>query len=209
MEQLLNVHLYKTITMKQFCLLLILIFSIQFSQSQNPEYSSLWKQAEKLESEGLPKSALEIVEQIEKKAKADNNKPQVIKSLLFKSKYALILKENAQLSIISDFQIEINANEAPVKNVLENMLASMYWQYFQENRWKFYNRSETTIKVDDTDFRTWDLKTLFKEIQCHYSNSLDNANLLQETKINDFKAIIFEQKKIKNISPNTIRCIGT
>lgn len=187
--------------MKQLPLLLMLILSIQFSQAQNPEYLSLWNKVEKLEADGLPKSALEIVEQIAKKAKADNNKPQVIKSLLFKSKYALILEEDAQLSIINNFQTEINTSEAPVKNVLENMLATIYWQYFQQNRWKFYNRSETTEKVDETDFRTWDLKTLFKEIQCHYTNSLEEESILQKTALDDFKVILHEQKDSKVFRP--------
>jgi len=44
----------------------------------------------------------------------------------------------------------------------------LYWQYYQGNRWRFANRTETATKVDPKDFRTWDLKTIFKETEKEY-----------------------------------------
>ena len=179
----------------------MILLSVNFSQAQNPDYDALWKKVDKFEADGLPKSALEVVQTIVAKAKKENNKPQAIKSLLFKSKYALILEEDAQLSIIKDFKAEIAVSDMPTKNVLENMLATMYWQYFQQNRWKFYNRTNTTEKVDESDFRTWDLETLFEEIQLHYNNSLQNGLLLQQTALKDYAAILSEQKGSKLFRP--------
>ncbi|WP_250432981.1 alpha-2-macroglobulin family protein [Hanstruepera flava] len=188
--------------MKQLTAILMIVCSMHFSQAQNPSYDKLWKQVDKLESEGLPKSALELVEQISQQAKTEQNEPQYIKSLLFKSKYALILEEDAQLTIINDFKAQIANSQAPTQNVLENMLATMYWQYFQQNRWKFYNRTNTSEKVDETDFRTWDLETLFAEIQLHYQNSLQNGLILQQTKLEDYAVIINEQKNSKQFRPS-------
>lgn len=187
--------------MKQLTTILMIVCSIHFSQAQDPSYDKLWKQVDELESEGLPKSALELVEQISQQAKKEQNEPQYIKSLLFKSKYALILEEDAQLTIINDFKAEIANSQAPTQNVLENMLATMYWQYFQQNRWKFYNRTNTSEKVDETDFRTWDLETLFAEIQLHYQKSLQNGLILQQTKLEDYTVIINEQKNSKQFRP--------
>ncbi|PNQ75480.1 alpha-2-macroglobulin [Hanstruepera neustonica] len=179
----------------------MIVCSMHFSQAQNPSFDKLWKQVDKLEADGLPKSALELVEQISQQAKTEQNEPQYIKSLVFKSKYALILEEDAQLTIINDFKAEIANSQAPTRNVLENMLATMYWQYFQQNRWKFYNRTNTSEKVDETDFRTWDLETLFAEIQLHYQNSLQNGLILQQTKLEDYTVIINEQKNSKQFRP--------
>ncbi len=175
---------------------MLLLFA-NFSLAQNNDFSSLWKKVAQFESEGLSKSALELVDQINDLSKKENNTPQHIKSLLFKSKYALILEEDAQLKIIIDFKNEISQSQAPTKNILENLLANMYWHYFQQNRYKFYNRTKTESKVDTEDFRTWDLQTIFNEIHFHFQNSLENGLLLQLTKIEDFKAIISEQSKSK------------
>ena len=171
-----------------------------FSQAQN-NYDSLWKQVDKHQLDGLPKSSLEVVNQIEATAKKENNNPQIIKSLLFKSKYALILEEDAQLKIINDFKSEIETATTPTKNVLENILANLYWQYFQQNRWKFYDRTNTAAKVDTEDFRTWDLQTLFNEVHAHFENSLQNGLILKQTPIEAFKVILQKQKDSEKFRP--------
>jgi len=180
---------------------LMIICFANLSHAQNSKYTQLWKQVSQKETEGLPKSALEIVTQIGTLAKKEKNAPQQIKVLLFKSKYALSLEEDAQLKIIQNFKTEIATSQAPVKNVLENMLATLYWQYFQQNRYQFYNRTQTELKVDAEDFRTWDLQTLFDEIQLHFEHSLQSPKILQQTPIEDFEAIVIEQKGSKTYRP--------
>ncbi|MFL0354049.1 alpha-2-macroglobulin family protein [Xanthomarina sp. GH4-25] len=181
-------------------ILMVLLFS-NFSEAQNNDYEKLWKQVEAFERDDLPKSALKIVEQISVQAIKDKNKPQQIKTLLFKSKFALILEEEAQLKVVTDFKTAISKNEAPIKNVLENMLATIYWQYFQQNRYKFYNRTKVADKTVATDFRTWDLETLFTEIQLHYTNSLKNDELLQQENLKTYSSILLEQKDSKIFRP--------
>ena len=117
------------------------------------------------------------------KAEKENNTSQLIKSLLYKSKFSLILEEDAQLSIINNFKKHISKSTFPTKNVLQNMLANLYWQYFSQNRYKFYNRTKTAEKVDAIDFRTWDLNTLFKEIHTYFKASLESSEKLQEIKL--------------------------
>ncbi|EAR02144.1 hypothetical protein FB2170_02635 [Maribacter sp. HTCC2170] len=171
------------------------------SQKNNDSYDALWKNVEKLEKEALTKSALEAVGKISVKAKKENNSVQIVKSLLYTSKYALTLEENAQLNIISDFKDEIAKAEVPTKNVLESYLANLYWQYFQQNRYKFYNRTKTEAKVDSVDFRTWDLTTLFEETNLHFQNSLSNPKKLQEIKVDDIRVVLQRQKGSKLYRP--------
>lgn len=162
------------------------------STAQNTNYNVLWNQVEKLELADTPKSALEIVQQIETKAKAENNQPQLIKTLLFKSKFAMILEEDSQLSVVEDFKAMITKTEAPAKNVLQNMLAKVYWDYFQQNRYQFYDRTKTdpSTSSGSVDFRTWDLETLFAEISSYYEASLENSNTLQTTTTEAFEPIL-------------------
>ncbi|PIA81142.1 alpha-2-macroglobulin [Gaetbulibacter sp. 4G1] len=181
-------------------ILMIILFS-NLTLSQNPDYKMLWDKVEKLEVEGLPKSALKIVEDISVKAKKDKNHPQLIKTMLFKSKFALVLEEDAQLKIINSFNSEIEQSSFPTKNILENILANLYWQYFNQNRWQFYNRTKTSEKVDSNDFRTWDLQTLFSEIHIHYKKSLQNGLMLQLEPLSNYKVLLNEQKGSKIYRP--------
>ncbi|PKQ43569.1 alpha-2-macroglobulin [Confluentibacter flavum] len=179
----------------------MIILLANFSQAQTPNYVNLWSQVEKFELEGLPKSALKIVEDIEKQATKDNNEPQLIKTMLYKSKFALVLEEDAQLKIITDFKKQIELSAFPTKNILQNMLANLYWQYFNQNRYQFYNRTKTEEKVNAEDFRTWDLHTLFNKIHLQYQSSLHNGLMLQLEPLAQFDAILNLQKDSKIYRP--------
>ena len=176
--------------MKKFTTTLLLIFLFSLSVNGQNNYDELWLEVEKFEVDGLPKSALEIVDEIYEKADKATNSPQIIKSLFYKSKFALTLEEDSQLKVINSFKAHIAKSNFPTKNVLENVLANLYWHYFNENRYQFYNRTKTENKVDSEDFRTWDLDTLFKEIHCYFEASLQNANQLQKIEITDFSDIL-------------------
>ncbi|TCI85355.1 alpha-2-macroglobulin [Tenacibaculum sp. M341] len=178
---------------------MLVLFSTSIKAQNN--YESLWEKVSQFEKEDLPKSALKVVEEIYGKAIKENNSPQLIKTLLFKSKFALIIEEDAQLKVINEFKKHIQTNNTPTKNVLENILANLYWQYFNQHRWKFYNRTKTNSKVDETDFRTWDLETLFTEIHTHYQNSLTDKETLQKTDIHKFSDILNTVKGSKKYRP--------
>ncbi|WP_160129304.1 alpha-2-macroglobulin family protein [Kordia antarctica] len=178
---------------------MIVLFS-QLSNAQQ-EYSNLWNEVTALEKKGLTKSAFEKVSDIHKRAKRDQNNPQIIKAFLHKAKYQLILEEDAQLTIINDLKAEINTQSFPTKNILESILGDLYWQYFSNNRYQFYNRSETAEKVDANDFRTWDLNTLFKEIFVHFKASLKNTAQLQKLDLSAYDAILTQEKGSKTFRP--------
>ncbi|MCC1484728.1 alpha-2-macroglobulin family protein [Winogradskyella immobilis] len=186
--------------MKHYLTLLILICFSQFSDAQDDYYEKEWAAIQKLEKDGLTKSASQRVDVIYKRAKAKGHKTQIIKSLLFKSKYLQILEEDAQLKIVNHFKSEIETSNIVTKRILENLLATMYWQYFQQNRFIFYNRSKTKEKVSD-DFRTWDLETLFAEIHKYYQRSLKNGLLLQQEDLNEYKILLNEVENSKTYRP--------
>ncbi|HLT54267.1 MAG TPA: MG2 domain-containing protein, partial [Flavobacteriaceae bacterium] len=194
--------------MKKNILFLLIITTGHLINAQSPNYDDLWKEVEKLELDGLPKSALTKVEGIGQLAKKNNNTPQLIKTMFFKSKFALILEEDARLKIITDFKTEIEKSTSPSKNILESLLANMYWQYFNQNRWQFYNRTKTEEKANPStssgqveDFRTWDLQTLFNEIHSHYQNSLQSGLMLQLEPLETYDAILNIQKDSKIYRP--------
>jgi len=188
--------------MKNVLSVVIILILANFTQAQNSNYNDLWNKVEQFEVEGLPKSALKIVEDIAIKAKKDDNAPQQIKTMLFKSKFALVLEEDAQLNIINDFKSQIELSSFPTKNILESLLANLYWQYFNQNRWQFYNRTKTSEKVDSIDFRTWDLQTLFDEIHLHFQNSLQSGLMLQQEPLTKYDALLTLQKDSKIYRPS-------
>ena len=111
--------------MKKSLLFLLFIFcctSILFSQKKN---DSLWKQIEEYELKELPKSALKIVDSIYTIAIREKNSNQIIKSLIYKSKFSLILHKNAQLTIVEDFKKQKENSTFRTKNILNNILGML------------------------------------------------------------------------------------
>lgn len=179
--------------------LLLILFSSLVNAQEN--YKNLWNEVQEFEKDNLPKSALKVVNNIYAKAEATKNSPQIIKALFYKSKFSLTLEEDAQLKIINQFKEQIDKSSFPTKNILENVLANLYWQYFNQNRWKFYQRTKTSNKIDENDFRTWDLDTLFAEIHSYYQKSLANGLLLQQADIYEFSDILHTAKNSKEYRP--------
>jgi hypothetical protein len=149
----------------------------------------------------LPRSALAVVDSIYNKAKRDKNTQELIKALIYQSKFAIHLQENAEVSVINKFKLEIQQSERPLKNVLESVLANIYWEYFKQNRWKYYQRSRTGEVVNQGNFTTWDSDAMFNAIHRHFQNSLTNISLLQSIQLEFFNDILIQADNSKKYRP--------
>ena len=161
-------------------------------------YFTEWKKVDSLENKGLTESALKMVESIYKNAKQDNNPPQIIKALIYRAKY--YYKEEDAL-VKSILQIEKDAEELsfPSKQVAHSVVADLYWRYYQNNRWRFLNRTET-VDFIPTDIHTWDLRKIVGKTIYHYNQSLTETNKLQQLSVSQFDAIIVNsQKEARNL----------
>ena len=189
------IHQFK----KTGLIILILLTIQQIAMAQN-NYDSQWKSVEKLENNGKTKDAQAAVEKIIESARKDNNTTQIVKASLYKYKYMMTLEEQSEVKIVNEIKSNIAQSTGNEKAILQSILAELYFQYFNQNSWKFQNRTETAEKQSD-DFQTWDLKTLFKEINKNYSASLENKTLLQNTKIAEFTEILNKEKSSRLLRP--------
>ncbi|WP_010134280.1 alpha-2-macroglobulin family protein [Ochrovirga pacifica] len=178
--------------MKKILLVLFALVSLTITAQTSPSpYKKQWEKVYKDELDLLPKSALEKVQKIYQKALKSNNEQEQIRCLVYQSKFAIKLEEEAQQKVIDAFKARIHSNKKPVyKAILNSMLAKMYLEYYNSNRWKIMNRTEVVSKNEMDDFRTWDAKQLFATIRSHYQRSLQEATELQQAKTADFATLI-------------------
>ncbi len=73
--------------------------------------------------------------------------------------------------------------------MLQSLLATAYWQYFQHNRGKLYNRTNT-IHVEQSDPATWTIDDFHHRISRLYLASLENEKLLQASTLDKYDPII-------------------
>ncbi|WP_183577880.1 alpha-2-macroglobulin family protein [Mucilaginibacter sp. X5P1] len=157
-----------------------LLFFITNARAQD-KYQIISNRIDSLAGVGLPKSALKEVDELEKLARQNKNTPQQIKAVIYRMTFQSYLEENAYPAIISRLKKDVQQAKYPAKPVLQSLLAEMYWKYYDQNRYRFTERSQ--LLKPDTDFNKWDLKTIIKETSNLYKQSLADTKQEQSTPI--------------------------
>lgn len=163
------------------------------------DYTKDWEKVNAFAAKGLTKSALEVVEAIYKKAKAENNAAQLVKAIIHRMKFEQLMEENSQEKAIAALTAELKTAGFPLKPILHSMLAETYWSYYQSHRWQFHNR--TTVSNQPDDLATWDLNTIFSKTLQHYHLSLQDIGKLKQTPVNIYDEVLIIQKDARKLRP--------
>lgn len=185
--------------MKKLFVLIISLFAIlfatTFNQTTKPmvtdnfDFAKAWSKVEDYENKGLPESALELVNLIYAKAKAENNAQQFVKSVIYILKITEYKQEDAFTKNLNRLREEANTATFPSKPVLHSMLAEIYWRYYQSNRYRFAERSQT-VDFKNDDISTWSLEKLVDECIKNYTLSLENPEALKKVNIDIFTEVL-------------------
>jgi len=165
-------------------LLLAVLFSFlsftgnaQTSLVPKKSFDFYWKKIDSLEIAGLPRTALTEVEQVYELAKSEKNTGQLLKSIIFKLKFSYAFEADNYARQIVSLENDLKKMNFPDSAVAHSMLGEMYWNYFIQNRYRFYNRTKTTDFIP-TDLQTWSPTQIFEKSREHYLNSIQQKDLL-------------------------------
>lgn len=149
----------------------------------------LWKQVEDAMKKGLPKTAIAKLEPIIEAAIADKAYAEAIKAIGQKIALEGNVQGDKPEEKITRMRAAIDRSPAEMQPVLEAILANWYWHYFQQNRWRFMQRSQTAAPPGD-DFTTWDLARILSEIDKQFQKSLAATDILQKTPITEYDDLL-------------------
>ncbi|MEX2379101.1 MAG: alpha-2-macroglobulin family protein [Vicingaceae bacterium] len=184
-----------------FLLLGSLFFTLNACQKQKVntqqtdyEYSSSnyqgdWTEVKKMEQKGLGKAIIEKTDSILERALKEKNAVQIFKAMAYRSKYINEIEEDAHLKILSAYEKQADESDSPLKELFHSATAELFDQYYQQNRWRFQNRSQTEA-FKAGDIRTWSLEKIREETVKHYLLSLKNEAVLQATPLEKLEEII-------------------
>ena len=179
---------------------LSLLLLIQAKSQTKMSYDDAWKKVDLLiDEKGLPKSAIAEVQKIYERAKKEKNNAQLTKALIYQINLNVPLTENGAEENIRKMEAEIQTAQPPVRYILQSAAAEMYWQYLQNNRWKFYNRTNTA-NVNKEDIATWTLDDLHHKISQLYVASVADEKLLQQIRLETYEPIII-RGNTRNLRP--------
>ncbi len=172
--------------------LVILSFTAK-TQSIDTAFKNEWLGIDTLiVGHGLTKTALDKVNILYKKARQRQLQGQVIKCLLYQ--YSLQERITAQdpNPVLKNMEKELSAsNNSLQKAVLHSLLATLYKQYFENHRWSIYNRKKTN-GIPKEDITTWGMDDFTSAITQHYQLSLSNPELLKQSRIETYQAVVLK-----------------
>lgn len=171
---------------------LMLFFFFGFAQVPVKNYTREWKKIDELITKrNLPASALTEVKKIYALAKKEKQQAQVVKSVVYMIRLQRDVREDHIQQSIKEIEKEISASNEPVTSIFRSLLAEVFWSYYQQNRWKFFNRTETvSFKKDDPD--TWTVSDFHRKISELFLESIKQERLLQQTRLQPYDAIIIK-----------------
>ncbi|HXB91948.1 MAG TPA: MG2 domain-containing protein, partial [Puia sp.] len=186
-------NLYKRVLALSCCsVLFYLLPCCVNAQTSAAMYEAKWKTVDSLSGKaGLTESALAAVKRIYDLARQEKNDAQLIRALIYRRDLRSMNSQDDIDSTIAELEKEVAAARQPVRSVLQNILAYEYWSYFQRNRYKFYNRTNTGGPVS-RDIGTWTIDDLHRKIEELYLASLKEEKLLQSIKLASFEPILIK-----------------
>ncbi len=148
-----------------------------------------WQKVYEARDKGLPKTAIEELKPILVDALQNQKYAEAIKALCMKIAMEGEVEGHKPEEKIVRLQNEIAKAPAEMRPMLEAILAHWYWQYFQQNRWRFHQRTQTAA-APGADIQTWDLARILAEIDKHYSAALAGEQMLKATPIAQFNDLL-------------------
>lgn len=82
-----------------------------------------------------------------------------------------------------------DSSAQPTRSILQNLTATAYWNYLQENRDRFYDRTNT-IGFVKKDIATWTIADFREKIGQLYLASLKEERLLSKVRVDDYAPIV-------------------
>lgn len=181
--------------------ILALSISLTMQAQQDRFYEEQWKLADSLIThESRPESALTIVKDIYTYATGRQSEAQAIKALLYMQHIERKISEteiNAQYHRWDT--VLQQAFSAAQQSIIHCVQAAMLHRYYNENNWRFYQRSET-IRFVKEDIATWTETDFHQAITDHYLRAVQPAGDLFKIKLDAYDAIIL-QGNLRNLRP--------
>jgi hypothetical protein len=162
-------------------------------------YEETWKRIDSLVNEGLPQSALELVVELHERAKAENNVPQITKTLLYQTRFEADRVDGGLELSIARLEREAEAATVPLKPILQSVLGTMYERYFNENQWRLSDRTPVN-NPDNKDLSTWSADRIQQASAMHFFASTRYPEL-RRFPIGDYAAILQIDSNYADLRP--------
>ncbi len=148
-----------------------------------------WEEVDDARRKGLPKTAIEALGPVIEDAMAHGRHAEAIKAICTRIAFEASIEGARAEERITRLEAELEKAPEPMRPMMQAILANWYWHYFQQNRWRFMQRTQTAEPPGD-DFTTWDLPRILAEIDTHFTAALAKEEILKAIPIAQFDDLL-------------------
>lgn len=171
--------------------LVLFIFLLVANVIKAQTYEKMWKEVAALERKDLPKSALQLTEDIYHKAVNERNVPEAIKAYLQAMQYGVAIVPDSLYARIGALEQWAQEAKEPLDAaVLNSLLGTMYGNLLETVR---YN-NVALLAADSliVDMKEWGADVYVRKSYMCFRRSLEDVDLLGKTSSDAFKPIIIK-----------------
>ncbi|MBF9236303.1 hypothetical protein I2I05_02735 [Hymenobacter sp. BT683] len=165
------------------CLLMTMIFSTDSAAPVPPNpYAAQWKKIDALLAKSQTATAAPLVEAIYRQARKEQNSPAYVRALLYKIRLLQAKEEDETEKAIALLEQELKTATFPARPIVHSLLAELYTNYLNQNRYRLYQRTTGATPTAGPDatadggtgLATWDMGKLGASIVRHYYQSVED-----------------------------------
>jgi len=149
----------------------------------------LWQEVEQAMEKRLPRTAIEKLEAIIADARQDEDFSEATRALAMKYIFEGAIEGSKPTHMVEQLRENIDEQPEEMQPLLNAALANWMFVYYQQNRWRFAQRTETTT-LPSEDFETWSLPQLLDEIDRRYTQALANTAQLQNSSVEAYQDLL-------------------
>jgi len=168
--------------------------------AQSQSYRDLWNQADTLQKQKLPKSALDVVNTIYTRAVQAKNTEHAAKAFIRRMVLEELITEDAENVFITRAEEELDHAWKPYANVMHSILGEMYFDYFTRHQWQLLENDEMS-HVESDDLKNWSRHQIVSKIRFHYLASLTQADDLQKIQVHQLGDLLVKGTKSAKLRP--------
>ena len=146
---------------------------------QAQSYDKLWKKVEQAQEKSLPKTVIELADEIYRKGVSEQQAGQVLKAALCRDAYREYLTPDSLYTDLAALEQWAQKEENTVtQSILYSLLAGRYADYAAGNRYQLAVRAELDEEMPSEDIREWSAGQFFRKVDACVQASLQGKEAL-------------------------------
>lgn len=167
---------------------LIVLIGVRDAMPQD-DRDALWTKVRTATEQGLPQTAIEHLRSIQQGAFEGGAHAEGIRALCQRLVLQTGVEGGDSAYALRQLTEELPGTPEAARPMLKAILANWYWGYYNQNRWRFMERTRTSAPTGD-DFTTWDLPRLLAEVERHFEEALADSNALRNIPVATFDRLL-------------------